>query len=115
MFDARESNWFLGFMISGDVGPLTFYTSQRSKHVIFDKKPPLNPPSQLQIRQRNIFRSIADAWRNLPPEAKARWEAASIKLGCRMNGYHVWVWWQTKRDLAGIRTIERKTGIPLVT
>ncbi len=102
-------------MISGDVGPLTFYTSQRSKHVIFDKKPNLNPPSQQQTHQRNLFRSIAHAWQNLTPENQQRWETASKRLGCRMTGYHLWVWWNTKQDLLAVRTIERKTRVHLIT
>ncbi len=114
MFDVRESNWLLGVMISGDIGPLTFYTSQRNKHIVFDKKPPLNPPSQLQLRNRNLFKHIARSWHNLPELEQKKWEAATKRLGCRMNGYHLWVWWSWRHDLPALRTIERKTGITLI-
>jgi len=115
MLDIKEANWLLGMMISGDIGPLTFYTSQRQRHVIFDKKPPLNPGSQMQIRQRNIFRTIAKAWHGLTPEAQAKWELATKRLSARMNGYHLYVWWHTKQDLTALRTVERLTHLKLLT
>ncbi len=101
-------------MISGDIGPVTFYTNQRSKHVMFDKKPNLNPPSQLQRRQRNMFRSVAAAWNNMQPATKTKWETATKRLGARMNGYHLFVWWSIKQDLPALRTVERITKLDLL-
>ena len=115
MLDVREANWLLGIMISGDIGPLTFYTSQRNNHVVFDKKPPLNPPSQLQLRQRNIFKQIARAWNGLTPVDQAKWEAATKAIGARMNGYHLWVWWNTRQDLYALKTVERQSGLSLIS
>jgi len=114
MIDVKEANWLLGVMISGDVGPLTFYTSQRQKHVIFDKKPPLNPASQLQLRNRNRLRGIAQAWNVLDKESRDRWESVSKRVGCRCTGFHLWVWWNWKQDRSALRTLERISGIQLI-
>ncbi len=114
MFDVPQNSWLLGMMVSGDFGPTTFYTSIRQKHVSFAKTQNLNPPSQLQVRQRNIFRSIGQSWNALTPADREKWEAVSLLLHARMTGYHLWVWWQTKADLAAMRTIERNTNIQLI-
>ncbi len=114
MLDVKEANWLLGIMISGDVGPLTFYTSKRQRHVVFDKRPPLNPASPLQLSNRNRFRLIARAWNGLDQESRDRWELASRRGGCRCIGYHLFVWWEWKRDLPALRTLERNSGVLLV-
>ncbi len=114
MLDLKESNWLLGLMISGDVGPLTFYTSQRQRHVVFDKRPPLNPASPLQLSNRNQFRVIARAWNGLDQKSRDRWEFVSKRAGCRCNGYHLWVWWQWKQDRKAMRAIERISHIVLI-
>lgn len=114
MLDIKAANWVLGYALSGDIGPLTFYHSQRNRHVVFDKKPNLHPASAGQLRQRNRFRRAAQAWHGLDKESRRNWERVSRRLGCRCIGYHLWVWWQLRQDLPALRTIERQSGIQLV-
>jgi hypothetical protein len=113
---AHESLFrWLGWNTQGDLGGWTFYTSKRKALVWFAKAPPLTPATDLQLRQRNLFRLVASAWQARPPDAQARWRRAAkaAHLGC--GGYALFTYWLTTQDSAAIATIERMTGEQLQT
>lgn len=104
----------LGFNATGDLGPLTAYTSIRHKAVWFPKTNPLNPPSIMQTKMRNFFRLVATQWRALTPAQRNAWSTAARSGGLRVTGYNLFTWYQRTHDAATIETIERQTGIQLI-
>lgn len=104
----------LGFNPTGDLGPLTAYTSQRSKAVWFPKTNPLSPPSPMQQKMRNLYRLYAAAWRALSPTERNAWSTAARQAALRITGFNLWVWYQRFQDTPTIRTIERISGITLI-
>jgi len=103
----------LGRNATGDLGPLTSYTSRRHGTVWFKKAPPLEPPSPFQTRHRDRFRLAAQAWRNLNEESRQRWHNAARRARLYLNGYNLWIWYQITRDRAALSTIERQSGLTL--
>ena len=101
---------YLGWNTQGDLGGWTFYTSKTNALVWFAKAPPTKPASDLQLRQRNLFRLVASAWRSFQTSRQARWRRAAkaAHLGC--GGYALFTYWLTRHDSAAIATIERITG-----
>jgi len=104
----------LGFRPSGDLGPLTGYTSKRGKPVWYLKAPPKEPPTGYQIHYRNVFRLVAMAWKGLPTWQRTNWLAAARRASLRITGYNLFLWYYHTRDTAVIRTIEHQTGISLL-
>jgi len=105
----------LGFGPTGDLGPLTGYTTKRGRPVWYLKAPPKTPPTQYQIHYRNLFRLVAMAWQSLPPGKRADWLAVSRRANLRITGYNLFLWYHHTRDTAVIRTIEHQTGINLIS
>lgn len=104
----------VGFGPTGDLGPLTGYTSKRGKPVWFVKAPPKTPPSRWQRRERNRFRLIATLWTNLTKAQRENWRAAATAARLTITGYNLFVWYQYTMDHAVIRTIEHQSGITLL-
>jgi len=104
----------LGFNPSGDLGPLTAYTSRRHGTVWFSKSPPMKPPSDHQIRQRDRFRFAALAWRSLDDQTRQRWHDAARLARLIVHGYTLFIYWQLVRDRAALRTIELQSGCTLI-
>lgn len=104
----------IGMNPTGDLGYLTCYTSRRAGTVWFPKAPPLTPPTAWQRRNRNRFRLAAQAWRNLDEEIRQNWALAARRARLYVTGYNLWVWWQLRRQLPQLRTIERQSGINLL-
>lgn len=104
---------FVGIAPTGDLGPLTCYTSRRAGTVWFLKSPPTTPATGWQRRQRNRFRLAAQAWRALDEDTRNRWAAACRRAGLYLSGYNLWIWWQLRRQRAALRTIERQSGVSL--
>lgn len=111
-----QSNLFklMGFNAQGDLGPLTFYVSARKKLVWFDKAPPLTPPSDLQLHQRNKFRNAATLWNSLTQERREAWRRAEQLGHLGITGFNLFVSWAIKGDTPTIRTVERQTGLTLI-
>lgn len=97
----------LGMNPTGDLGPLTAYTSRRHGSVWFTKAPPLEPASDWQRRQRNRFRLAAKAWKELDEETRLRWHRACRAARLYIHGYNLWIWWQLVRHRPTLSTIER--------
>lgn len=104
----------LGWNPTGDLGPLTGYTTKRGKIVWFLKAPPTSPPSQWQLHQRNTFRLIAMAWRGLAQADRDQWHLAEVRGHLNITGYNLFVWYWVHKDIETIRTIQRQTGTNLV-
>lgn len=105
---------YLGFNTQGDLGPWTFYTSKRKGLVFFAKAPPLEPPSLMQIHQRNKFRLAGYVWRTLPEDVQGSWQTAARRASLRITGYNLFVHWITKQDDTVIHTIEAQSRIKLI-
>lgn len=105
----------LGWRPTGDLGPLTIYTSRRHKIVAFLKAPPTCPPTEWQSHQRAAFRLIARAWNGLTDEQREQWHLAEVRLPLNITGYNLFVWWNLSHDDETIRTIQRQTGTNLIT
>jgi len=104
----------LGTVIYGDIGPLTLYKNMNGKIVAFRKTWPKEVPSFLQLRQRQLFRDAAAAWRALTKAKKAQWETATLRSSLRVSGYGLFVHHQLEHDDAAIQTLQRQTGTDLI-
>jgi hypothetical protein len=105
----------LGLRPTGDFGPYTIYTSQRHKTVAFPRSPPQKPPSIRQIQQRERWRAAAQAWAELPNTIKLNWRTAAIKANLKITGHNLWIWYILRGDQPAILTVERITGINLIS
>lgn len=103
----------LGWKITGDFGPFTFYTSRRGKPVWFPKAPPLNPASTDQLAQRAKYSAAGAAWQTQTAWQKAQWELAAQKAYCKCTGYNLFVHYIATDTTAYIDTISRQSGIIL--
>lgn len=104
----------LGFGPTGDLGPLTGYTSKRGKPVFFLKAPPKTPPTTWQKIQRNKFRLVSYLWDRLPGGQQLDWLKAAKAAKLNITGYNLFLWYQQTHDDAVIHTVERQSGITLL-
>lgn len=105
---------YLGFNTQGDLGPWTFYTSQRKGLVWFIKSPPLEPASFLQTHYRNLFRAAARVWNSLPENERDNWLDAAELTHLEVHGYNLFVYVAVTQDASFVPTLERLTGRSLV-
>lgn len=105
---------FLGLSPTGDLGPLTGYTSKRGKAVWFLKAPPTTPGTRWQVHQRNVFRLTAQLWRSLTADQRADWEKAAKGAHLNITGHNLFVWFQHSKDRRTLYTIERQSGVTLL-
>lgn len=110
----RDLMHLFGFIAWGDFGPLTLYTSQRGKVIIFNKTWPKGPPSDGQLTQRNKLAAAAIAWKALDDSQRAQWELASNRASLCMHGYDLWQHWKLTADSSAIQTLERQTKTNLL-
>ena len=103
-----------GLSPTGDLGPLTGYTSKRGRAVWFLKSPPKTPPTGWQRQQRNRFKMIALLWAQLLTTQRVDWERASLGAKLNITGYNLFVWHQQTHDDQVIHTVERQSGIQLL-
>jgi len=104
----------LGFRPTGDLGPLTIYTSKRGKIVAYPKAPPTSPPTYYQTRIRNQFRLVASLWNQLEQAKRDQWNLAASRINAAIHGYGLFTYYQITHNLTPIRTIERQTHTSLV-
>lgn len=105
---------FLGMRPTGDLGPLTIYTSKRNKMVAFPKAPPEKPASLFQRAQRNRFRVVGRLWQTLTKDQRDEWQAAATAARLYCTGFNLFLYYTITRDEAAILTIERQTGRTLL-
>lgn len=105
---------YLGLRPTGDLGPLTGYTSKRGKLVWFLKAPPTCPPSVWQTSQRNKFRLAALAWNALSDAERQQWHLAEQRGPLNITGYNLYIYWTLTGDDHAVRAIERLTDTNLI-
>lgn len=105
----------LGFDLTGDIGGLTAYTTNKGRTVMYPRASPLNPPTAAQQAQRDIFTDAAREYSELPQATRDLWQRAARKASLRITGYNLWVYWYTSGDTAAIETVSKQTGIDLVS
>ena len=105
----------LGLRPTGDLGPLTSYTSKRGIKVWFLKAPPLKPPSPRQLAQRAKFKVVARLWRAIGEAQRQQWRSAERRGRLVITGYNLFLWYHLGGDPNVIRTIERQTNTTLIS
>ncbi len=105
----------MGLRPTGDFGPWTFYTSKAGLPVWFVKAPPTAPPTARQRYIRTKMTIFARQWKLLSKETRSNWERATKLTGVKMNGYNLYQWWRWHVDRGVLETIERQSGINLVS
>lgn len=103
-----------GFVIWGDLGPITIYRNHKGKIVWFAKTWPHKPPSPKQTIQRQKMSAAAAAWQLLAPVARRQWEKASSRASLCLTGYNLFCHWTLTNDNAAIATLEHQTGTTLL-
>jgi hypothetical protein len=100
-----------GFSLSGDCGPYTMYTSKRHNVVIFDRAPPLSPPTAAQLTQRQKWSTVAADWKLQTTEEKATWERITQKLSLPLTGYNLFTFAETVINSdTYLSTVARQAG-----
>lgn len=105
---------FIGWRPTGDLGPLTGYTSKRGKPVWFLKSPPTTPPTNWQLHRRAFFKVAADHWWRIGPHRRSDWLRAARLAHLNITGYNLFTYYQLTRDRAAIATVEQQTAIQLL-
>lgn len=111
---AKHLYSIFGFLIWGDLGPVTMYRNKQGKIVAFSKTWPDKPPSAEQEAQRLIFTEAAADWQTLTACQRGEWETASRRASLCMHGYDLFVHWKCCGDDQAIQTLERQTGTTLL-
>jgi len=109
-----KSLTLIGLRPTGDLGPLTGYTSKHGKPVWYLKSPPKEPPTDVQRHCRNAFRLAAIAWTQLTPERRQTWTKTQDAAHLNITGYNLFIFWQLTHDRKTIETIERQTNLTLL-
>lgn len=104
----------LGWVIWGDLGPVTIYRNRKGKVVAYAKTYPAKPPTDDQLTQRQKFCDAAAAWQQLSPDTRRQWELATRRGSLCLNGYGLFVHWYTTDDDEAIATLERQTNTTLL-
>jgi len=104
----------LGFVVWGDLGPVTLYRNKRGKVVFFAKTWPHKPGSPAQLAQREKFIQAAAAWHALTSVARAEWEQATRRASLCLTGYDLFLHWSLTADDRAIRTLEHQTATKLL-
>lgn len=103
----------LGLRPTGDLGPITIYTSRRKKPVCFPRTTPKQPQTPLQRWQRARYKQAAAAWSHLPPTDRDLWTTAARTANLHISGYNLWTWHRTHPESRAIHTIERHANTTL--
>jgi hypothetical protein len=83
--------------------------------VLFPKIWLSDPTSTRQLNHRNRIRRAARDWKLLPTHERNNWLTAARRLSLRTNGYALWTYWHLTQNRPPIETIERQSGIVLIT
>lgn len=102
---------FMGTTIQGDIGPLTCYKSKKGKVVFFPKSPPKEPPSYLQIRQRNRWAIAGQRWNAISQQQRDAWEQLTRRARLRISGINLFFYYHLRQATAVIDTLVHQTGI----
>lgn len=103
----------LGHTISGDLGDMTIWRTRRGRIVSYPRTVPGTVPSPPQQNHRAHFRESAARWKLLPAQARADYEAVSLRLSLPMTGYNIWIRWTFAGSKREAQTLMHQTGITL--
>jgi hypothetical protein len=106
---------FLGWRPTGDLGPLTYYTTKKGRVVAYPRSPPLSPPSARQVLQRSKWQAASLRWQALAQTTRIKWSTAAKRANLRYTGYSLWMRWATTSCEGLRKTITHQTGITLPT
>lgn len=99
--------------ISGDVGPLTTYTSKHRRKVAYPIAPPRTPPTAPQLKQRYMWRTIANDWTRLTTAEKLQWNELAFKAKTNLTGYALFTWAESTANPAPfLSTLQRQASLP---
>lgn len=116
MKDLKPAIWqILGTVLNGDLGPYTFYWSQRGHLVMFLKTWPKDPASWLQTNNRNRWRHAGDRWRSLDQQTRDDWLTMGKKANLTISGYNLFIFYITGHGTAAVETIQRLTNMDVLT
>jgi hypothetical protein len=103
----------MGTQITGDVGPLSIYTTRGGRRVAYPHAPPTTPPTYAQSWQRTRLTMAALAWTQLPAADKTNWNLATQRTGIRLAGMQLFVACALAGDRGCYATIARQAGVTL--
>ncbi len=103
-----------GFVVWGDLGPLTLYRNKKARIVAFAKTWPHKPASPAQVIQRTRMIEAAQAWQNLSADEQFQWNVATRRACLCAHGYDLFCHWHMTQDTLAIRTLERQTRTTLL-
>lgn len=103
----------IGLMISGDLGPLTIYTTKKRRIVAFPKSPPHKPGSPAQLTQRYRFAQAQNAWRELTIVQQQAYVDVVNGLSICMTGANLWIHFCLMHDIGVWDTLQSQSGITL--
>ncbi len=104
----------IGLLVSGDIDGLTIYTDRHNRKVAYPKRPPKEPPTQMQVDVRNRFGSAQAEYMGLTPSEKADYEFLTKAVGLCMTGQNLFIHVAMKRTQATLDTLQQQTGISVI-
>jgi hypothetical protein len=105
----------LGIVVTGDLGPLTVYTTRRGRKVSYPRSPPTCPPTQSQLHQRARFADAQAAWARLDAQTKASWEQICLRLSMCATGQNAYMSMALTPNNAGLMDAISRSGITVPT
>lgn len=105
----------IGLQVQGDIDGVTCYRSARKPLIWYLKAPPTKPPSDLQIWQRQRWTDILQDWLDFSDAARLAWMRLATLGHLRIHGLNLYIWWRCSEDDSIIQTLERQTGISVLS
>lgn len=106
--------WSLvGIAVAGDCSGLSIYTDRFGRKTWYPFSPPKEPPSELQIAQRERFRLAQLAWRSLTADEKFTLEEATKRTSIPLTGQNLYMSAILRNDPESYETIQRQSGLQL--
>lgn len=111
---AWTPDWsLLGLTVAGDCGPLTVYTDRFFRKIAFPKAPPKQPPTAIQIWQRDRWRKAIASYYLLTIADRHSLGRCCNKLSLQMTACSLWLnlWFQPDDHVR--QTLMRQSGLTL--
>jgi hypothetical protein len=109
--DMEQLCSMFGFEFSGDIGDWTCYRTYRGRPVFFLRAPPMEPPSPLQVIQRNRFITAQRNWKAASPAIKRNWESLTLKSSLCLTGQNLWISFSLVDRSEFLPGLMRKAGV----
>jgi hypothetical protein len=103
----------LGFVVSGDLDGTTIYTDRYGRKISFPHTTPLDPPTPIQIWQRERFRAAMAEWKSLSDAERDQYKIAVDRLSLCMSCTSLWVGLACRKNDSMRLTIERQADVTL--